>query len=252
MGLFKKKEAAEFADFPVIGGVMASKMVTEQKRKVRFMYRERPTGDEDSGWRIFSGYEDQDYTDNPDNTGIYNPTAILKIDPSIAKLLLTPVGSVFERESENSNWYEVNDFEFEDDYPTKQKLASKWTIEISNLFLRRKDEDGDLVFTMKGKTVRLAIWNSKKQNRQQLYDEHKQSLITRNQEEAPTLESYDLSDGNAARIGYMIEESDNDRSYKVIYGFSMVDGEVVQAALSFDKDADKKWALQTWQSIKFD
>lgn len=254
MGLFnfKKKETSDqFADFPPIGGVMASKMVTEQKKKVLFMYREKPTRDEDSGWRIFSGFEDQDYTDNPNNTGIYNPTTILKIDPSIANLLLNPVGSVFERENENSNWYEVDDFEFEDDYPTTQKLTNKWSVEISNLFTRRKEEDGDLVFVMKGKTVRLAIWNSTNHTRQQLYDEHKYNQEIRDQKDAPTLETFELSDNNAGRIGYMIEESDNKKSYKVIYGLTIVDGEVVQAALYFDKDTDKEWALETWRTIKY-
>lgn len=255
MGLFnfKKKETADqFADFPPIGGVMVSKMVTEQKKKVRFMYREKPTRNEDSGWRIFSGFEDQDYTDNPNNTGIYNPTTILKIDPSIADLLLNPVGSVFERENENSNWYEVDDYEFEDDYPVTQKLTDNWSIEISNLFTRRKEEDGDLVFVMKGKTVRLAIWNSTNQTRQQLYDEHKHNQEIRDQTEAPTIEIFELSDRNIARIGYMIEESDNQKSYKVIYGFSMVDGEVVQAAFYFDKEVDKEWALKTWRTIKYE
>lgn len=255
MGLFnfkKKEELDEFADFPPIGGVMASKLITEQKKKVRFMYREKSTSDKDSGWRIFSGFEDQDYTDNPNNTGIYNATTILKIDPSIANLLLNPVGSVFERESENSNWYEVDDFEFEDDYPTRQKLTDNWSIEISNLFTRRKEEDGDLVYAMKGKTVRLAIWSSNNQSRQQLYDEHKHQQETRDQTESVTLETFELSDSNNSRIGYMIEESDNQKSYKVIYGFSMVDGEVVQAALYFDKDTDKEWALETWRTIKYE
>lgn len=255
MGLFnfkKKKTSDEFADFPPIGGVMASKMVTEQKKKVRFMYREKPTRDEDSGWRIFSGFENQDYANNPDNAGIYNPTTILKIDPSIANLLLNPVGSVFERKNENSNWSEVDDFEFEDDYLIEQKLTDNWSMEISNLFTRRKDEDGDLVFAMKGKTVRLAIWNSKNKSRQKLYDEHKHQQETRNQTESATLETFELSDSNTSRIGYMIEESDNQKNYKVIYGSSMVDEEVIQAALYFDKDTDKEWALETWRTIKYE
>jgi hypothetical protein len=255
MGLFNFKKmdiSDQFADFPRIGAVMASKMVTEKKKKVKFMYREKPTRDEDSGWRIFSGFEDQEYVDNPNNTGIYNPTTILKIDSSIANLLLKPLGSVFEREDENSNWYEVNDFEFEDDYPTTQRLTDNWSIEISNLFTRRREEDGDLVFAMKGKTVRLAIWNSKNQSRQQLYDEHKQNQETRDQKDAPTIETFELGDNNVSRIGYMIEESDNEKRYKVIYGFSIVDGEVVQAALYFDKDTDKEWALETWRTIKYE
>ncbi len=249
MGLFTKKEKDPFADFPAIGGVMASKMVADQNKKVLFMYREKPMRNEDSGWRIFSGYEDQEYADNPDNTGIYNPTTILKIDPSIEKLLLNPVGSAFERESEHSDWYEVNDYEFHDDYLIKQKLTDKWAIEISNLFLRRKEQNGDLVYVVKGKTVRLAIWNQEGRTREQLYNDHLHLQDTRSQQIAPTLETFDVSDDQVARLGYMIEESDDAKRYKVIYGSSMVDGSVVQAAFYFDKDSDREWALTTWKAI---
>lgn len=255
MGLFSKKkkdETDQFADFPAIGGVMASKMVAEKKKKVLFMYREKPVREEDSGWRLFSGFEDQDYTDDPDNTGIYNPTTILNIDPSIADLLLNPVGSVFERKGEKGAWMEVDDFEFPDDYPARQQITASWSIEVSNLFLDRKEPDGDFVFTMKGKTIRLAAWNYEGKSRQELYEYHKHLCDQRDQLEAPTLETFDLSDDNADRVGYMIEESDEEKTYKVIYAFTLAEEAVVQAAFYFDKDSDKEWALETWKTIRFE
>nr|WP_260411341.1 DUF2185 domain-containing protein [Pedobacter cryoconitis] len=48
-------------------------MVVDEKIKPRFMYREKRTRREDSGWRIFTGFESEEYSDDPNNTGIYNP-----------------------------------------------------------------------------------------------------------------------------------------------------------------------------------
>lgn len=238
-----------FADFPAIGGLMVSKIIADEKRVAMFMYREKPSNEMDSGWRIFSGYEDQEYTDNPDNTGIYAPQTILEIDPSIADLLLNPVGSVFEREDEDSEWYEVDDFEMDGDYPIRTKLTEHWSMEINNLFTQHVEPEGDLVFVMKSKTVRLVIWNYENQSRPEIYEIQKTSLTEREDDDTPLLETFEYSDNNAGRIGYIIEESDDDKTYKVLYGFAVVDGQVLQGAFYFDHDRDKEWALNTWRSI---
>ncbi|MCE3229007.1 MAG: uncharacterized protein K0S32_3558 [Bacteroidetes bacterium] len=250
MGFFSKKKTEEnlFKDYPAIGAVMASKLITEQKKKVCFLYREKPINEQDSGWRIFSGQETQEYTDDPKNTGIYNPTTIFKVDPSIADLLLNPVGSVFERQGENGDWYEVNDFEFPDDHVSTHQLTKEWTMDISNLFMRRIEEDGDLVYVMKGKTVRMIIWNSEG-TKDELYKSHKERYADRDPGHEPILEKFELSDDKVARTGHMIEESDETKSYKVIYAFCFADNQTVQCALYFDDDKDKQWALDTWKSI---
>ena len=49
------------------GFVLATKMLVEGKRKVRYMYHEKTTNSQDSGWRFFCGEEDDDYVNNPDN-----------------------------------------------------------------------------------------------------------------------------------------------------------------------------------------
>jgi len=67
-----------FDSFPPIGGLMVSKMVVDENIKPRFMYREKRTRPEDSGWRIFTGFETEAYNDDPDNIGIYHPSTILK------------------------------------------------------------------------------------------------------------------------------------------------------------------------------
>lgn len=145
-----------------IGTLMVSKMVMEEGKKPLFMYREKRIRPEDSGWRVFSGFESQEYTDDPNNTGIYAPATLIEKDPSVKKLLSHGVGSVFERKNEEAAWYRVYDFELEDDYRVKYKLTTFWGIEINNLFERiQEEESGDLMFTTGDKSLRLAIWKDK-------------------------------------------------------------------------------------------
>lgn len=77
-----------------------------------FLYREVPESEEDSGWRVFSGEEDQAYADDPANLGLYAVSTVVAIDPSIAPLLRTPAPCAFERESPASPFC-ATDFGFE-------------------------------------------------------------------------------------------------------------------------------------------
>ena len=93
------------------GYVLATKMLVDNKRKVRFMYREKGNKD-DSGWRFFSGDEDQSYSDNPDNIAIYDVDTIIAIDKSIVPYLKSAPGSAYEREDENAVFTASKDFGF--------------------------------------------------------------------------------------------------------------------------------------------
>ena len=61
------------------GGCFASDMITVEGYPVRFMYREGPDNDSDSGlndfdsgWRFMSGFEDDQYVSNAVNFDFYN------------------------------------------------------------------------------------------------------------------------------------------------------------------------------------
>ena len=111
----RKKQTPEIKPFPLIGALMVSKKVTEEKLPVLFMYREKPSRPEDSGWRLFSGFESDDFLANPANTGIYNPMTLIEMDQSLRQLLLRERGIVFERKDSKSDWYEVDDYPLDDD-----------------------------------------------------------------------------------------------------------------------------------------
>jgi hypothetical protein len=93
------------------GACFATDMITCDGRKVAFMYREEPDRDIDSGWRFMSGYESDEYMNDPDNHAIYDVNTIANYDPDIIPFLDAPVGSAFERPGGDGDFVEVQDFE---------------------------------------------------------------------------------------------------------------------------------------------
>jgi len=93
------------------GYVLATKMLVDNKRKVRFMYREEGNA-KNSGWCFFCGDEDKIYTDNPDNIAIYDINTIIAIDKSIVPYLNSVPGSSYEREDENASFVASKKFGF--------------------------------------------------------------------------------------------------------------------------------------------
>ncbi len=92
------------------GIVFASKMLVENKRKVRFMYHEKTSDKQDSGWRFFCGDEDDEYANNPDNIGIYDINTIISIDSDIVPFLKNTGNVAFERKEPSSSFSILKDF----------------------------------------------------------------------------------------------------------------------------------------------
>lgn len=93
------------------GYVLATRLLVEEKRPVGFMYREKGEGD-DSGWRFFTGEEDQAYVDNPENIQIYDVQTILDIDQSIRPYLGAVENTAFERVIGTSRFQMAKDYDF--------------------------------------------------------------------------------------------------------------------------------------------
>ena len=80
-----------------MGGCFATDKITVDGMKVGYMYREEPDGKMDSGWRFFSGTENQEYVDDPSNTMIYNVNTIANYDKTIIPYLDLPFGTELKR-----------------------------------------------------------------------------------------------------------------------------------------------------------
>ncbi|MEM9943682.1 MAG: DUF2185 domain-containing protein [Planctomycetota bacterium] len=92
------------------GACFATDMITCDGMPVRFMYRETPDNDIDSGWRFTAGIESDDYMDDPENSGIYDVNTISNYDPDIIPFFELSSGTAVERNA-NGEFEIVNDFE---------------------------------------------------------------------------------------------------------------------------------------------
>lgn len=80
-----------------MGSFIATDQITVDGLGIGYMYREEPDNSTDSGWRFFSGREDQAYVDEPSHMEIYDVNTIANYDPTIIPHLSAPVGSAFGR-----------------------------------------------------------------------------------------------------------------------------------------------------------
>ena len=91
-----------------------TKDLVEQKKPIRFMYKEQADNVNDSGWRFFSGDEPQEYVDNADNIIMCSLHDVINnIDTSIVAHLDAEVGIAFERENENDEFLEIKDYKLD-------------------------------------------------------------------------------------------------------------------------------------------
>ena len=94
---FKLKEEQIIQLIEPMGGCIATDKITVQGELVDFMVREESNNDLDSGWQFFSGSEDQDYLDDPNNSAIYDVNTIANYDRAIIPYLDLPFGTQLER-----------------------------------------------------------------------------------------------------------------------------------------------------------
>lgn len=87
-----------------IGAIFISNKILIEKEAPCWMYREEPENEGDSGWRVFSGTEDENYTDNPSNFKLVSAEQLIKIDESLKANLLAPAGFAFERDPNTKKW----------------------------------------------------------------------------------------------------------------------------------------------------
>uniref|UniRef100_UPI0013D7DF83 DUF2185 domain-containing protein n=2 Tax=Bacillus paranthracis TaxID=2026186 RepID=UPI0013D7DF83 len=98
-------------DFYFDTKVIVSNDVLE-KREFNFMLKEDSREKGDSGWSILSGYESDDYVNNPKNFQIISIGVILNIDDSILKFLEEPPLCAYERNDEG-RFYKIEDYDWD-------------------------------------------------------------------------------------------------------------------------------------------
>lgn len=72
---------------------IVSKQVSQENEAIGFLYREEPAFEHDSGWRFFSGMEDDAYANDSVNYETLPLSQILTAQPEIATLMQQTAGA---------------------------------------------------------------------------------------------------------------------------------------------------------------
>lgn len=89
---------------------IVSKRVFELRR-VGFLYRKAPYNDQDSGWIVWAGDEDDEFTQDSRNVHLVSLEDLLEVDESVEPILRSDVGAVFERGPNSPDFQRVHDWE---------------------------------------------------------------------------------------------------------------------------------------------
>ncbi|HDR7795696.1 TPA: DUF2185 domain-containing protein [Bacillus luti] len=98
-------------DFYFDTKVIVSNDVIE-KEEFNFLIKDNPTVEGDPGWSILSGYESDEYVNNPENFQIISVGVILNIDDSILEFLEEPPLCAYERNDKGS-FYKIEDYDWD-------------------------------------------------------------------------------------------------------------------------------------------
>jgi len=110
---------------------LVSRLVFEEKLPVRFMYKTVPEHLNDTGWRMFTGYETEEFLDNEQINLVPIPVEkMVELDSSLTELVTYNAGTVWERTPESDGWERVYDFRIP---------APRVEVEVTNDVDRFKD-----------------------------------------------------------------------------------------------------------------
>lgn len=91
--------------------LLVSKMTFDENLPIRFMYKTVPEHLNDTGWRLYTGYESEEYVENELANMLPVPLQkVCEMDPTLADLLTYNAGTVWERTPESKSWERVYDF----------------------------------------------------------------------------------------------------------------------------------------------
>ena len=92
-----------------IGYIVASNEVMVDGKPVGYLYREAPRDDLDSGWRVFSGDENEEYLEDASKFSMYNATTVLECSPQIKILLGFEYPIEFEFDQKAGEFIKIED-----------------------------------------------------------------------------------------------------------------------------------------------
>lgn len=105
--LIEDKNIENLIDWTEPDGCIVSNKILFDGEKVGYMFRDEPESEVDSGWRIYSGTESEEYLeDYKKNVTYTNLNTVCNYDKSIIPIIKSSYRTAFRR-NENNEFMEV-------------------------------------------------------------------------------------------------------------------------------------------------
>jgi len=75
------------------GGAIVSRQIVERTGNIKWLSREAPLSPQDSGWRVLSDRDTDEYLSDPANMTMVDFNELCDIEPACIGIYLLPVGS---------------------------------------------------------------------------------------------------------------------------------------------------------------
>lgn len=90
---------------------LVSKLCFDETLPIRFMYKTVPEHLNDTGWRMFTGYETEEFLEDQLSNLLPVPVEkMCRLDPSLSELVTFNAGTVWERIPGSDSWERVHDY----------------------------------------------------------------------------------------------------------------------------------------------
>ncbi len=107
---YEDPEATNLDDYFDTKVVVSSDVL--DKQSFHFLLRDNPKDEHDSGWTVMSGYEEDDYLNDPANFQYISIGVILNMDNSILAFLDEPALCAYERGTDGY-FYKIEDYDWD-------------------------------------------------------------------------------------------------------------------------------------------
>ena len=120
------------------GSCIVTKSILNGETKFRWLFREEPLNNIDTGWMAFGDSDNDDYVNDPKNLTVVDLNTLINIEPTILNVYEMPIGTDLIFIEEDGDKYFIN---AKTNEQIREKVKSPFMIAFEkNLSFLRKDE----------------------------------------------------------------------------------------------------------------
>ena len=140
-----------------VGSCIITKSLLNGETKLRWLFREEPLNNIDTGWIAFGDSDNNDYVNNPKNLTVVDLNTLANIEPTILNVYEMPIGTDLIFIEENGDKYFIN---AKTNEQIREKVKSPFMIAFEkNLeFLKKNEYSKDTIEKLFTKSDKITLF----------------------------------------------------------------------------------------------